>query len=106
MYYFVDVHYLLVNYSTYFVVLAVLQRVLQREHRFEDQNFHVSLYYKEFGLFPPGLDGSSQFEAVPSDIAVDCAPEIVGFILHNESLKQKVTYPVTVSVSSVCAVYF
>jgi len=52
---------------------------------------HVSLYYKELGLLPPGIDTSSQFEAVPSDIAVDCAPEIVGFILHNQSLKLKVT---------------
>jgi len=55
------------------------------------------LYYKELGLLPPSFDCSSQFEAVPSHVAVDCAPEIAGFILHNQSLKQKVTYTVTVS---------
>jgi len=48
------------------------------------------LYYKELGLLPPGIDVSSQFEACPSDIAVDCAPEIAGFILHNHPIKQKV----------------
>jgi len=81
--------------------LTVLQRVLQREHRFESQKFHVSLYYKELGLFPPSIDGSSRFEAVPSDIAVDCAPEIAAFVLHNQSLKHKVIYRVTVRLASV-----
>jgi len=70
--------------------LTVLQRVLQREHGLDGQTFKVSLYHKELGLYPPGFDGSSQFEAVPSDIAVDCASEIAAFILHNQSLKQKV----------------
>ena len=59
----------------------------------ESQKFHVSLYYKELGVLPPGVDVSSQFEAVPSDIAVDCTPEIAAFVLHNQSLKQKVAYP-------------
>jgi len=80
-----------------FCLLTVLQQVLQREHQCESQTFHVSLYYKELGLLPPSFDCSSQFEAVPSHVAVDCAPEIAGFILHNQSLKQKVTYTVTVS---------
>jgi len=75
---------------------TVLQRVLQREHGLDGQKFHVSLYYKELGLFPPGFDGSSQFEAVPSDIAVDCVSEIAAFILHNQSLKQKVMFSVSV----------
>jgi len=70
--------------------LTVLQQVLQRQHSLEKQKFQVSLYYKELGLLPPGIDVSSQFESFPSDIAVDCAPEIAGFILHNQLLKQKV----------------
>ena len=77
--------------------LTVLQQVLQREHSFESHQFHVSLYYKELGLLPPGIDSSSQFEAIPSDVVVDCAPEIAGFILHNQALKQKV-YSVAVSI--------
>ena len=78
------------------MLITVLQRVLQREHVLDGQKFSVSLYYKELGLFPPGVDGSSQFEAVPSDIAVDCAPEIAAFILHNPPLKQKVICSVSV----------
>jgi len=64
--------------------------VQQRQHSWEKQKFHVSLCYKELGLLPPGIDVSYQFEACPSDIAVDCAPEIAAFILHNHPLKQKV----------------
>ena len=52
----------------------------------------MSLYYKELGLLPPGIDVSSQFDASPSDIAVDCPPEVAGFILHNQLLKQKVVW--------------
>jgi len=64
--------------------------VLQQQHSLEEQKFHVSLYYKELGILPPGIDTSSQFDATPSDVAVACAPEIAAFILQNQSLKQKV----------------
>jgi len=73
--------------------------VLQR------QKFHVSLYYKELGLLPPGIDGSSQFDANPSDIEVECTPEIAAFVLHNQLLKQKVTYYVTISIQCLSVVY-
>ena len=50
----------------------------------------MSLYYKELGILPPGIDTSSQFDATPSDVAVACALEIAAFISQNQSLKQKV----------------
>ena len=81
--------------------LTVLQEVQKRDHSFDGQKLHVSLYYKELGLCPPGIDCSSQFDVVPSDVAVECASEIAGFILHNKSLKQKVT-TVLLLVSVMC----
>jgi len=65
--------------------------VLKREHSLKDEKLHVSVYYKELGVIPPGIDVSSPFEAVPSDIAMNCSPEITKFILQNQSLKQKVS---------------
>ena len=100
VYCFLFCYHLVVWCTSYCMFLTVLQRVLQREHRIEGQKLHVALYYKELGLLPPGIDGSSQFEAIPSDVAVDCSPEIAAFILRNPPVKHQVMYFVTVSVTT------
>ena len=65
-------------------VIAVPKHILSK------QELSVKPYYPAFGVVPPDFDPSNPIQPQPKEIAIDCKPEIAGFINHNKTIKKQI----------------
>jgi len=67
------------------------KRVLSIDsHELSRRPLRVRPYYPSIGVLPAGFDCSRSQQLLPDDVVVDCAPEIVAFLLRSKQHKHKV----------------